>query len=484
MNRRFIHVVLQLVIAASLIGIFFGVSSYGVRWIPLKLRLKKANSIASKINKLSLNDFGDRLLIVAPHPDDEALGAGGLISMAVSQWKQVKVVLVTNGDCFTSGVDAYQNLIEPKPESYLQYGQDRQYETLNAAKALGLSSHNVIFLGFPDKGIANLWLNGWSDVPQRSVCTLQNRVVYDLSYEKNAPFTAMQLTKELETIITDYRPTSIVVTDSSDVNTDHWATSNFLVESLLRVQATDHAYNPKVFTYVIHSGYWQVMPVFEHLKRYIYPPKYFLVNGYDWYSLPITLDAERAEVKAISNYHTQETVMPDFLQNFERPNELFNLLTNPNVYKVQDNATLKDFINVLPSLKPISSAPQANSQLKRVSAGAYMEKLYVSRSSNSLFIAISNAGKTSEETSFSFRIMFFNSTETPSLLNINVQISKDGPFVTSNGREVVDAIVNNNVLALKLSSVPHNCQWLAVSIQSSFEDLSISSFPWRFVYWR
>ena len=41
---------------------------------------------------------GDRVLIVAPHPDDEALGAGGLIQSAVDSGADVKVVYLTHGD--------------------------------------------------------------------------------------------------------------------------------------------------------------------------------------------------------------------------------------------------------------------------------------------------------------------------------------------------------------------------------------------------
>jgi len=40
----------------------------------------------------------DRILILAPHPDDEAISAGGVIQKALSQDAKVKVVCITNGD--------------------------------------------------------------------------------------------------------------------------------------------------------------------------------------------------------------------------------------------------------------------------------------------------------------------------------------------------------------------------------------------------
>ena len=39
-----------------------------------------------------------RILILAPHPDDECLGTGGLIQQALAKGAKVKVVFITNGD--------------------------------------------------------------------------------------------------------------------------------------------------------------------------------------------------------------------------------------------------------------------------------------------------------------------------------------------------------------------------------------------------
>jgi len=37
-------------------------------------------------------------MVVAPHPDDEVLGAGGLIQQAVAAGAEVRIVYLTNGD--------------------------------------------------------------------------------------------------------------------------------------------------------------------------------------------------------------------------------------------------------------------------------------------------------------------------------------------------------------------------------------------------
>src|SRR5262245_44158967 len=48
-------------------------------------------------SRILLGD-GDRILVLAPHPDDEVLGAGGVLHEAVSRKLPVHVVFLTNGD--------------------------------------------------------------------------------------------------------------------------------------------------------------------------------------------------------------------------------------------------------------------------------------------------------------------------------------------------------------------------------------------------
>ena len=40
---------------------------------------------------------GERLLVIAPHPDDEAIGCGGLIALHGSEGRSVRVLVVTDG---------------------------------------------------------------------------------------------------------------------------------------------------------------------------------------------------------------------------------------------------------------------------------------------------------------------------------------------------------------------------------------------------
>lgn len=87
----------------------------------------------------------DKVLIVAPHPDDEVLGCSGLIQRLLREGKQVDVVILSGGgkshaDCCK--IDE-ATLIE-----------SRRNLSRKAAKVLGLPLENLHFLDYPDGSIA------------------------------------------------------------------------------------------------------------------------------------------------------------------------------------------------------------------------------------------------------------------------------------------------------------------------------------------
>jgi LmbE family N-acetylglucosaminyl deacetylase len=101
-----------------------------------------------------------RLLVVAPHPDDDVLGAGGLIRRVVKAGGAVRVVWTTSGDGFPEGVETSEG-ISPRvghltPRDYETYGRLREQEARTALAALGVGAHSLTFLGFPDEGLCEM----------------------------------------------------------------------------------------------------------------------------------------------------------------------------------------------------------------------------------------------------------------------------------------------------------------------------------------
>jgi LmbE family N-acetylglucosaminyl deacetylase len=82
-------------------------------------------------------------VIVAAHPDDEVLGAGGLISMLAASRARLRIVAVTDGERSHRGHASAASL-----------ARRRAAETTAALRALGAQSAEVTRLGLPDTGLA------------------------------------------------------------------------------------------------------------------------------------------------------------------------------------------------------------------------------------------------------------------------------------------------------------------------------------------
>jgi len=83
-------------------------------------------------------------LIVAPHPDDEAIGAYGLIRALTARGARVTVAVVTDGAGSHTGSVRW-------PRARLVAARRR--ETLRAMLRIGVGSGSVVFLDLPDGGL-------------------------------------------------------------------------------------------------------------------------------------------------------------------------------------------------------------------------------------------------------------------------------------------------------------------------------------------
>jgi LmbE family N-acetylglucosaminyl deacetylase len=92
---------------------------------------------------VDLDDLTDGrgLVVLAPHPDDESLGCGGLIAQACARGREVRLLILTDG----SGSHP------TSPDFTSQMLRDlREAETLAAAAALGLPAEHVAFMRLQD----------------------------------------------------------------------------------------------------------------------------------------------------------------------------------------------------------------------------------------------------------------------------------------------------------------------------------------------
>ena len=96
---------------------------------------------------------GDRVLIVAPHMDDEAVGAGAYALDAVRGGAEVFVAFLTAGDNARFSARILSRRAMPTRDDYLHVGRTRIAEAHDALHILGVPREHIFVLGYPDRGL-------------------------------------------------------------------------------------------------------------------------------------------------------------------------------------------------------------------------------------------------------------------------------------------------------------------------------------------
>lgn len=92
-------------------------------------------------SKLEVNG---KVLIIAPHPDDEVIGCAGLIQQVLKQGKQLYICILSGGE---ASLRDYSNISEEEIK------KQRLSLTKKITTQLGLSADQLILLNFPDGNI-------------------------------------------------------------------------------------------------------------------------------------------------------------------------------------------------------------------------------------------------------------------------------------------------------------------------------------------
>ena len=104
----------------------------------------------------------DRVLILAPHPDDETLAAGALIQMALLAGASVRIIVATDGDNNPWPQRWLERRWRLGPHACRRWGTRRRRESRQALRTLGVDPSSVVFLGWPDQKLTQLLLAGGS----------------------------------------------------------------------------------------------------------------------------------------------------------------------------------------------------------------------------------------------------------------------------------------------------------------------------------
>ncbi|MEO7066986.1 MAG: PIG-L family deacetylase [Rhodanobacter sp.] len=160
-----------------------------------------------------------RLLVVAPHPDDETIATGLLIQQVLAAGGEVSVLLLTSGDN------------NPWPQRWLErrwrigdvgrqrWGLRRHAEVVQALRSLGVAESALHSLAWPDLGVTDRLLR----MPRQAVSAVAD-------------------------VITAFRPSLIAFPALGDHHPDHSA-----AHVLVRLALREHAETPQLLAYWVHG---------------------------------------------------------------------------------------------------------------------------------------------------------------------------------------------------------------------------------------
>jgi len=269
-----------------------------------------------------------RLLILAPHCDDETLGSAGLILAAQRVGMQVRVVIATNGDGYFFATAEEFRKLYPSSSDYIRMGEVRQQESLAALKILGVKSEQVTFLSYPDRGSPSEWNDHWSaQSPYRSPYSQDTKSPYSLTYNPKSVYAGADYLADIMSIIKSYRPDLIVYPHPDDVHPDHWGLNVFTRLSIAEGTHADATFQPAQLTYIVHRPDF---PTIRGLKPQegLVPPPALLELYPDWVRWDLTPQDVLRKGQALQAYRSQLPLLRSLMDSFVRTNELFAAVDN------------------------------------------------------------------------------------------------------------------------------------------------------------
>jgi LmbE family N-acetylglucosaminyl deacetylase len=267
-----------------------------------------------------------RLLVVAPHPDDESLGAAGLMQQTLGSDGRVHVLFMTNGDGYPEAVEVVTGHREPSASDYRGFGELRRAEALVALEHYHVLPLSVTFLGFPDGGLTEIWRRGPHVPAYESPYTREDNPPYPHAFEASARYVSRDLIHLIARMVALSDPDWIALPTPLDNHPDHCATFTFVLAALksLAAEAGGASKIPdRLLTYLVHgSAGW---PPPASVPGPIPLPSQVLDPAH-WYSLALTPEQVKTKLEALETHRTQAAVMDALFRSFVRPNELFNVI--------------------------------------------------------------------------------------------------------------------------------------------------------------
>jgi LmbE family N-acetylglucosaminyl deacetylase len=267
----------------------------------------------------------ERVLVFAPHPDDEALACTGVLRRAVIQDQAVKVVIMTAGDAHTRAKKDFESSFPDEASDrdgdgdfdMIDFGIVRHEESIAALGLIGVAPEDIIFLAYPDAGIDDLWngakrftspFTGQSEVPD----------AYDFAFRVGAPYSRDACLADVSKVIREFKPTLIFSPRPTDTHQDHWALGKFVSQALM--QLYDQVQWKAHFGYLIH---WEkIQPDWPGSGADWSPPTGQAPPVWSLQLADFGFSAEE-KCKVIDAFRSQVNVSGPYLRAFSKDSEIF-----------------------------------------------------------------------------------------------------------------------------------------------------------------
>jgi LmbE family N-acetylglucosaminyl deacetylase len=293
-------------------------------WLCLLLSILSACQAIQSFEQPTIFDIAlspeDRILVLAPHPDDEVLGAGGVIQQAVAMQLPIQIVFLTAGDFNEWSFMLYRRIPSITPGNVRQMGVVRINEALDAAAVMGVAPEDVIFLGYPDSGTLDILYRHWGEdrPPYRGWLTRSTAVPYEQALRQGAPYKGEEILYDIKTVLQDFRPTKIFVSHPADHHPDHRSLYIYLRIALWdladEIQAT-------IYPYLVHYPNWPHPTRFEPTAQ-LEPPRDLKGLNF-WWGYTLTDEEVEQKLVALRRHVTQYGSAGRFLSRFVRTSEIW-----------------------------------------------------------------------------------------------------------------------------------------------------------------
>ena len=200
-----------------------------------------------------------RILLLAPHQDDECLQTAGIIYQAAHSGAHVSVCFATNGE-YASEADAAV----------------RTAESRSVLAALGVPAEQIYFLGYPDTGMPyeESFLRRLYDGCRVSASRWGRTETWrpdgqDFHFMRSgchSTYTAASVLRDLSDVLALVNPDTVYVTAPGDCHGDHDALGRFTTQAVAAMENP-----PALYYYLIHADRTDIWPE-RDAERFRLPP--------------------------------------------------------------------------------------------------------------------------------------------------------------------------------------------------------------------